>query len=494
MSRHKDGFDPAASQDGGTAPDQPTLRALGDDPIEACLFVGLIAGLAWVPLWLGGNRLLPWSVDAIVFPALAFVYEVSNLARARRHAIAVKRIAVAAALFLAVVVWILAQMSTLVMSGLAHPIWAMASDALGRSAAAGLPGTISVNPAATGRALMRLLTDASVLWLAMQLCRRAARAQLLLLFVAGVVAAYSALGLILAVAAHGAIPFLDAPDGSGFVRSTFANPNSFATYAGLGLITVTALALRLYQHAMSDTAGIASNRIGSLIAATGARAGFCLGALLVILVALLGTASRGGILATMLGVFAVLVLTTTRRRRRQGERIEGIAFVAAAIAVTFIGFGDRFVGRIATAGLGDVSRLAVDAIAMRAILDAPLLGFGYGAFADVFPMYRDQSISNFEVWDLAHNTYVEVWLGLGLVFGTALMTALALLVLKCAIGAVIRQRDSMAPVVATAAALTVGVHALVDFSLQIQAVSLTFMALLGAGVAQSESSRHAVAD
>jgi hypothetical protein len=40
----------------------------------------------------------------------------------------------------------------------------------------------------------------------------------------------------------------------------------------------------------------------------------------------------------------------------------------------------------------------------------------------------------------------------------------------------------------------VGVHALVDFSLQIQAVALTFMAVLGAGVAQSEISQQPLND
>ena len=49
----------------------------------------------------------------------------------------------------------------------------------------------------------------------------------------------------------------------------------------------------------------------------------------------------------------------------------------------------------------------------------------------------------------------------------------------------------MVPRIAASVAFLVGFNALVDFSLQIQAVALTFMALLGAGVAQSESSRLA---
>jgi hypothetical protein len=47
------------------------------------------------------------------------------------------------------------------------------------------------------------------------------------------------------------------------------------------------------------------------------------------------------------------------------------------------------------------------------------------------------------------------------------------------------------PAIAAGASVLVGVHALVDFSLQIQAVTLTYMTILAAGVAQAVSSRQA---
>ena len=50
-----------------------------------------------------------------------------------------------------------------------------------------------------------------------------------------------------------------------------------------------------------------------------------------------------------------------------------------------------------------------------------LLGYGYGTFIDVFPMFRDQSIGIEGVFEFAHNTYLEVLQGLGLVFGSMLI-------------------------------------------------------------------------
>jgi O-antigen ligase len=458
--------------------------------VEDGLLIALVGGLAWAPFWVGGNVLFAWGVNAVFFPALALAYEASRLIGGRPHAVAARRIVVPIALFLLVVAWIFVQNSPLASAALAHPIWAMASDALGTA----LPATISVDPPAALRALMRLLTCASVFWLSLQLCRDSGRALTLLRAVAAIVAVYSVYGIILAVGFGGAIPFFDVAPGGSFVRATFVNRNSFATYAGLGLIVCVALALRLYRHAIPDASGLAAFRLSKFIAATGRNGALLLAAGLIVLVALLATASRGGLLSAAVGLFAALALTLTRQRRGRGDPIEAIVFVAVAAAIAFAFFGDRVVGRIVAVGLQDASRAAVYAITLRAIVDAPLLGFGYGGFADVFPLYRDQSISTFGVWQQAHNTYLEVWLGLGLLFGLALMAAIGLLTFRCVLGAINRQRDSIAPIVATAAALLVGVHALVDFSLQIEAVALTFMALLGAGVAQSESSRRAVAD
>ena len=57
-----------------------------------------------------------------------------------------------------------------------------------------------------------------------------------------------------------------------------------------------------------------------------------------------------------------------------------------------------------------------------------------------------------------------------------------------------RQENEMIPCVAAGICFLVGAHSLVDFSLQIEAIAVTFMAVLGAGVAQSQSSRLMLAD
>jgi O-antigen ligase len=95
---------------------------------------------------------------------------------------------------------------------------------------------------------------------------------------------------------------------------------------------------------------------------------------------------------------------------------------------------------------------------------------------------------------MAHDTYLEVLQGLGLLFGSMLVAAVVMLVLRCVKGAMTREMNELIPCVAASAAVLLGFHSLVDFSLQIQAIAITFMALLGAGVAQSVSSRLQLED
>src|SRR5262249_15724103 len=110
-------------------------------------------------------------------------------------------------------------------------------------------------------------------------------------------------------------------------------------------------------------------------------------------------------------------------------------------------------------------------------------------FQFVFPMYRDNSVSPYGFWDKAHNTYLEIIQGLGIPVAALFLCMLLFLAVRCGHAALYRKSSITAPLVVTGATVIVAVHSFVDFSMQIQAVALTWTALLGAGVAQSWSGR-----
>jgi O-antigen ligase len=456
------------------------------DLVEYVFLWALIAGLAWCPFWFASNNLLAWGVNAILFPGLAAVYEIFLLMRGKRHPVKVKQIKIPAAFFAVVVLGILIQNATWTPGWLHHPIWQMAADALNRPIA----GSISVDRELTNLALLRLVTAASVFWIALQLCRDVSRANLMLWSIAAIVCAYATYGIIAYGLTPGRVLWVESPFHYRAVTSTFINPNSFAAYAGIGLIAICGLILRLYRREFAEVGGSIRFRTATFIEVTGQKALTLFGGGFVILVALLLTGSRGGVASTALGLFVSGVLALGLRKQQSAEQREAIIAIGAVlVAITFLVFGDAVLGKIAQAGLRDESRMPAYIITLRSILAAPLLGYGYGTFVDVFPMFRDQSVSTLTKWPMAHNNYLEIFQGLGLLFGAMLLASVVVLVLRCVKGATTRQASNTLPCVAAGGAFLLGVHSLVDFSLQMQAIAITFMALLGAGVAQSESSR-----
>lgn len=456
---------------------------------EYALFWLFVVGLAWVPFWYGSNDWIAWGVNALIFPGLTALYELWLIISGKPHPIGARHLVLPALLFAGVVAWVFVQTLTWVPSPLVNPIWGMAADALGKPVA----GSISVNRDLTILALIRLITAASAFWLALQLCRNGERARLFLGSIGVIACAYAGYGLIALKA--GQLPWLnDLPAATGFVSSTFINRDNYATYAGMGFIILLGLTLRRYREEISDAGGSPRLFIASIIEGSGGSGAALLAGGFLTLVALLLTGSRGGLVSTGLGLF-VLVILGRRGEHDRGREHLALIFVAfLLVAATLVVFGGVIASRIEGAGLYDANRLAVYLLALRSIVNAPLFGYGYGTFVDVFPLYRDRSIGVWGAWAQAHDTYLELFQGLGLVFGWMLICCVVLLVMRCIRGAARRRQDATVPQVAAGALALVGVHALVDFSLQMQAVALTVMAILGAGVAQSESSRAALED
>ena len=442
---------------------------------EWVLLWTFIAALAWTPYWYGSNDLIAWGINAVLFPGLTLIYEIALLVRGQERPVAVRELRLPIALFVAVALWAVVQDATWTPSSLHHPIWAMTADALN----APVDGSISVNRNATTLALLRLITSASVFWLAVQLCRNTTRATSFIITIVTIVAAYCAYGVVdlATLKSENTI-------GPSFLTSTFINHNHFAAYGGIGLVAGCGQILNIFRGTLGTRGGSLRFKIATLIETAAHNAGPFLLAAFVIFVAVLLTGSRGGITATALGVASLALLMLGRRKVKSSERRLALILGIIVIAAILMFFGDNLAFALAEKGLSDRSRMAVYMITLRSILDAPLLGYGYGTFADVFPMIRDQSVSVLGSWEQAHDTYLEIFQGLGVVFGSMLMLSVAILVAQCCKAAMTR-REAMIPAVATSVGLLLGIHSLVDFSLQIQAVTLTFMAVLGAGVAQA---------
>ena len=228
-----------------------------------------------------------------------------------------------------------------------------------------------------------------------------------------------------------------------------------------------------------------------LIAAIGGRLGLEIAGFVLLLTATLLTLSRAGVAATLIAlVLGLLLIKLRASEARSGLGATLVVLIAATTGAAVLqASGSAVMERLLETDIAQEGRLSVYHDTVAAIADHALMGTGLGTFQDIFPLYRNETIASDSIWDKAHNDYLEVLLGLGLPAGLAIVLGIAILVLRCFRGAFERRRNSHFPMAAALAGVLVGIHAMFDFSLQIQAVAMTFALVLGVGVAQSVSDR-----
>src|SRR5262249_16270216 len=196
---------------------------------------------------------------------------------------------------------------------------------------------------------LRLLTAASVFWLALQLCRDASRARLVLQCVAAIICTYAIYGLVAAWLTPGHILWFKNPYAKNWViTSTFVNPDSFAAYAGMGFVLFCGLILKLYRDEFAAVGGSIQFRIATFIEVTGQNGVAVLAGAALTLIALLLTASRGGIASTIFGL-CVLGALTFRRRNQPFAQIDALIIIvvgALVVGAIFLIFGDVVLGKI----------------------------------------------------------------------------------------------------------------------------------------------------
>lgn len=125
-------------------------------------------------------------------------------------------------------------------------------------------------------------------------------------------------------------------------------------------------------------------------------------------------------------------------------------------------------------------------ITSSAILDNFWLGTGFGTFIDSFPTYRDPICLGTEgTWHRAHNSFLELILGLGLAALVFLLLGYQIVLRCCFLGLKYRKSLRAIPILTLGILVFVSGHSLVDFPMQIPGVATYCAALLGAGCAIS---------
>jgi O-antigen ligase len=457
----------------------------GGQRLARSAFWGLLALLAWAPLPLGSNRPWSWSLISLIAGILLIIWALAVLADPAKNRLAGRRLLAPSMLYGIVVLWGLLQASTLTPASWGNPLWADAAAVLDRR----LDSTISVDPAVSIGGAIRLLAYGVIFWMAAQFGRDRNDGRTILWCIVIVCVAYAVYGLMVFSSGNTTILFYTKWAFPNDLTGTFIARSAYGIYAGIGLLTALALLVDTISRNTPQTPERRS--IASLIdSAPPAIYG------LVFASVLLGTTmvlshSRGALAATGFGIltmFAVLLARAGKRRRPIALTL--IATALAGLLVLEIS-GDHTLGRIlANADQGfskpGFGRDAIHATAGRAIEAAPLTGHGLDTFRQVVYQYRTEDlVTSWVRIDKAHSVYLELITELGYIGFALLMAAMAWILGTIALGLMRRRRDFIFPSLVLGSAALIGTHNLLDFSIQMPAIAVTWAAMLGVGYAQA---------
>ncbi len=467
-------------------PPQETVSTAGFPTLvtEARLFWGLMALIAFVPLPLGSNRPVWWSLMAIWAGVLFLGHAYLRWRSPTDDYIAARKVLAIVVPFFLATAWACIQVFPWMPEALAHPIWAETRALLDGPAVS----MISVNPYETVTGIMRWLTYAAIFWLALQLGRDPSFAQLGIKAIVYISLVYGAYGVIVHLGGWERILWFDKWAYQGYLTSTFVNRNSYATYAGIGLLCTTALLLQSVGSIMRSQASLRTKIELSVELMTGSVAYLVIG-FVVLSTAILLTGSRAGVTSTFIGiVFLILCFGYTRVIPRQ--QTAALIGIVVALSLIFLAIsGGTVIDRLSDLERNASQRSDIYELTIAAIQTSPWVGTGLGTFSDAYNIFRDAALPAGPTWQDAHNSYLENAMELGIPAALLLFVAVASMGELCLFGMIRRRRARIYAPIGIAILALVGVHSLFDFSLEIPAVTATFAFIMGISCAQSFSSK-----
>jgi O-antigen ligase len=450
------------------------MRKLSSEQIWHYAGYIILAIVAAAPLTLGAVAPWAWASLVVLSGLILLSVALSTIADYGAPSFHWNEIRLPVFLFAAATAWGFFQLLAVPREWL-HPIWQVTGDILGTT-----QGAISLNPTDGQQVLVRWLGYATIFLIAYVWGRDARRAMqaLNLLVIVGTI--YAIYGLIIVFAGSDLALWVHKPMYQPDVSGPFINKNNFATYVGALLCITMGLLIR---RVMRDASGVGGHEfwrhmIGLLLG----RAWYLLVAVIVLFTALLLSHSRAGLISFVAGLVTLLLLLRLAGVLRGRMFFWGIGVMTVFLFAMFLFSGEGvFIRMISN---DEPARPQLYALEWSAILDRPWLGHGLGSFPQIFHIYRTEDIPYDFFTERGHSVYLENILELGFPAALLLFVAVGVCLWRMMASTAMDARHRTIPAVTAAAGVVMVVHSLIDFPLQIPAISMIFSYLLGLGMAQ----------
>lgn len=334
--------------------------------------------------------------------------------------------------------------------------------------------------------LLRQLSYAALAWTLLQAMTRERRAENYATALICAMLAYAVYGLMTIDRVDLLLFEKDAY--LGYATGPFVNRNSFATFMAVGACLALATAMAdepglARRHRRARRGGPVEGRMRALMLYSVA---------LLCIAAVYATASRMGLLATLLGAVVVVGLRLRRVPARGGLGGQVSALIAmlavAGVAMVTLLYGGDVAERLGSSADSASVRIALYLNVLEMIAAQPLLGVGIDNFGEAFRAHHRLPVSPDLSWRLAHNTYLALWSELGIVLGTLpilLLAVAAFALVRRSLGAEVTPTSHLSDA-ALAAIVIAAVHSLLDFSLEMPANAFLLISVIVLGLGPNE--------
>lgn len=352
-------------------------------------------------------------------------------------------------------------------------------------------GLISVDPALTIKVNVSLLSHLVLFALVYEFCSRRQKAVNLVRFCGVVIALFAAYGFVIFVSGNETILWYKKWTSYHSLTSTFLNRNSFAAFAGLGLQCLIAYAFFWAQDELAE------GRIGRefyrhLLESMLTKAWWLPLVILVTAVAILLSNSRGGF--GSVAVATLLLFSVSPNSYAKDRSVWKFFFSASALVAVSAGLfslsGNNLEERLGREASLD-TRFDLYPLVIDAILDRPMTGFGLGTFDDTFRLYQDATVTGY--FDRAHSDYLELAFTAGIPASVLLLISLLSLFFFLIASLKFGNQYRAFIALGITVMIQLGLHSVVDFSLQKPGVSYMWVAIIAASVATAHRCRKAAA-
>ena len=435
----------------------------------------VFAVVALSPIPLGSNPPIFWAISGTLVGLVSLVYFGQVMMSGEGLRFPVRGIRLLAWLFAALVIFLLVQ--TVPIGVLLGP-FQFASGREGEVEAQ----TLSLAPGSTWMMVIRMLSYGLFFLLVAQVGANERRAEKLMTFIFWSVVAHGAFGLIQLTQLGDTLLGAEKTYYQGVATGTFVNRNSYATFMAMGM----AIGMGVVVQAILEISN-GVRRLGEALPGLAA----VIGGLLVILLALAASQSRMGLLSAIVAICVVILLALRWIRWSSVPQLLIFGFaLATAVGATLLYFGSDLIQRIVMTEATGGGRTFIYDQTLDMIRTRTWTGYGGGAFELAFPLFQAPPLNPDFLFDKAHSTYLTLWVELGLIAGSLPIAIVALL-----FGAIVVQyfRIDIAVGVkigAIGAIVAAALHSTIDFSLEMQANTYLFVAMLGLARSVAARRRH----